>query len=53
MKAKISASKNQIISNIDDRIYGSMLLGIENDESKVQKALDFIKKAENVFYEEV
>jgi D-methionine transport system ATP-binding protein len=38
---------------IDDKIYGSMLLGIENDESKVKSALEFIEKTENVFYEEV
>ena len=38
---------------IDDKIYGSMLLGIENDEKKVAAALRFIEKCENVFYEEV
>ena len=38
---------------IDDKIYGSMLLGIENDEKKIADAIAFIEKAENVFYEEV
>ncbi len=38
---------------IDDKIYGSMLLGIPNDENQVKSALEFIGKAENVFYEEV
>ena len=38
---------------IDDKIYGSMLLGIKNDKAQVKAALDFISKAENVFYEEV
>ncbi len=38
---------------IDDKIYGSMLLGIPNDEKQIASALEFLNKAENVFYEEV
>lgn len=38
---------------IDDKIYGSMLLGIKNDEEQVKAAIAFIENCENVFYEEV
>ena len=38
---------------IDDKIYGSMLLGIKNDEAQVKAAIAFIENCENVFYEEV
>ena len=38
---------------IDDKIYGSMLLGIPNEEEQIKSALDFIEKSENVFFEEV
>lgn len=38
---------------IDDKIYGSMLLGIPNDEEQIKNALSFIERSAGVFYEEV
>ena len=38
---------------IDDKIYGSMLLGIPNDEEQIKNALAFIERSAGVFYEEV
>ena len=39
--------------SFDGAVYGSMLLGIENNQEKVKKALEFLRSYENVTVEEV
>ncbi len=38
---------------VDDKIYGSMLLGIPNEGTQVRDAVEFLKSRDGVLYEEV